>query len=90
MNELLSIRQLEARAIRLAHIPGSEHAECWESVGALFGLLYKAQTLLTEGRELSLSNQRAASMRHRLVAWGDSVEAFLSRFAVPHEDPAND
>lgn len=46
--------------------------------------------LLREGRELALTNQRAASMRHALVNWGDRVEAALREMArevaVPQAD----
>ena len=43
--------------------------------------------LLAEGAELSLSNQRKASMRRALWDWGERARAALARAAAPDEQP---
>lgn len=52
-------------------------AQVMDEDGPLMEENYVLRLLLKEGHDLSLSNQRAASMRHRLVEWGDRVEVAL-------------
>lgn len=46
------------------------------------------EAALRQGRELALSNQRSATMRHALFEWGEYAERVLNLTAASPQRPA--